>query len=49
MKTFITQFKKAKLNRFRLVYDSVNMRYLVTKHKHWQTWCGHSLIINFDK
>lgn len=46
---FLAQFHKAKLKRFRLIYDGVNNRYLITKHKHWQTWYKHSLIINFDK
>jgi len=49
MKSFITAYRKAKLNRFRLIYDANNNRYLITKHKHWQTWQKHALIINFDK
>jgi hypothetical protein len=47
MNNFITQFRKAKLNKMRLIYDGVNNRYLVTHSKVWQTWYKCKLIKNF--
>lgn len=46
---FLVQFKKAKEQKKRLVYDRPGKRYMITKSKVWQTWYGHTLIINFDK
>lgn len=48
MKSFITQFRKAKLNKMRLIWDGQECRYLVTDKKHWQDWSGCRLIIKFN-
>ena len=47
MKNFITQFRKAKLGKKRLIWDGQNNRYLVTHNPVWQTWYKCKLIINF--
>lgn len=47
MTSFITQFRKAKASKMRLIYDQINERYLITHKTHWQTWPKHSLIIKF--
>ena len=44
---FITQFRKAKLNKMRLIWDEKECRYLVTHKTHWQNWSGCRLIFNF--
>lgn len=44
MKKFITQFKKAKENKMRLIWDGVNNRYLIIHSTIWQTWYNHKLI-----
>jgi hypothetical protein len=44
---FITQFRKAKANKMRLIYDANENRYLITHNKVWQTWYKCTLIFNF--
>lgn len=39
MKSFITQFSKAKANNMMLLYDNKENRYMVTKNKNWLKWC----------
>ena len=45
MKSFITQFKKAKELKLMLMYDLKEKRYMVSNNKNWLNWCV--LIKNF--
>ena len=47
MKSFISQFRKAKQGNKRLILDGQNNRYLVTLNPKWQTLYKCKLIINF--
>lgn len=49
MHSFITQFRKANNEGMKLIYDRVNVRYLVTHKTGWENWDGCVLVKKFIK
>ena len=47
MKSFITQFRKAKANKLMLMYDLKENRFMISNNKNWLKWCV--LIKNFKQ
>ena len=44
MHSFINQFRNARNKGMRLIYDTINQRYLITHKPNWQNWSGCVLI-----